>query len=124
MALASDEAAGVLADEASDAFATGASRELVGGLGSGAAGGLGSAAAYLGADPTDIALTDSTTMGLGLLYTGLDLRADQEILTTEHDFYATHESLAFAAERTGARLRRVPLYRDIENVTEDEIAQA
>ena len=28
------------------------------------------AAAYLGADPRDIALTDSTTMGLGLLYGG------------------------------------------------------
>jgi isopenicillin-N epimerase len=43
---------------------------------------LRAAATYLGADPTDIALTDSTTMGLGLLYTGLLLRDDQEILTT------------------------------------------
>ena len=32
---------------------------------------LRSAAAYLRADPRDIALTDSTTMGLSLLYTGL-----------------------------------------------------
>src|SRR5712692_823725 len=29
------------------------------------------AAHYLGVDPGDIALTDSTTMGLGLLYSGL-----------------------------------------------------
>src|SRR5947207_2887443 len=43
---------------------------------------LRSAAAYLRADPRDIALTDSTTMGLSLLYTGLVLRPDQEILTT------------------------------------------
>ena len=35
---------------------------------------LRAAAAYLGARPTDIALTDSTTMGLGLLYGGLRLR--------------------------------------------------
>lgn len=37
---------------------------------------------YLGASPTDIALTDSTTMGLGLLYGGLKLREGQEVLTT------------------------------------------
>jgi isopenicillin-N epimerase len=86
------------------------------------AGVLRAAAAYLGGDPTDIALTDSTTMGLGLLYTGLDLRPDQEILTTQHDFYATHEALRFAAERTGASVRQIPLYRQIETVTEDEIA--
>ena len=36
---------------------------------------LRAAAAYLGASPADIALTDSTTMGLGLLYNGLELRA-------------------------------------------------
>ena len=41
------------------------------------------AAAYLGARPADIALTDSTTMGLGLLYNGLHARADQELLTTD-----------------------------------------
>src|SRR4029450_3069573 len=61
---------------------------------------LRAAAAYLGADPTDIALTDSTTMGLGLLYTGLVVRADQEILTTQHDFYATHEALRLGAQRS------------------------
>jgi selenocysteine lyase/cysteine desulfurase len=49
---------------------------------------LRSAAAYLGVSPTDIALTDSTTMGLCLLYSGLQLRPDQELLTTMHDFYA------------------------------------
>ncbi|HRI38551.1 MAG TPA: hypothetical protein PLO50_08355, partial [Nitrospira sp.] len=43
---------------------------------------LQAAAEYLGADPTDIALTDSTTMGLGLLYGGLKLGNEQEILTT------------------------------------------
>ena len=54
---------------------------------------LAAAAKYLGASTADIALTDSTTMGLGLLYNGIDLRAGQEALTTEHDFFATHESL-------------------------------
>jgi hypothetical protein len=35
---------------------------------------LRAAADYLGVSPTDIALTDSTTMGLGLLYGGLALQ--------------------------------------------------
>src|SRR5687768_4667344 len=41
---------------------------------------LRAAAAYLGARPADIALTDSTTMGLGLLYNGIDVRAGQEVV--------------------------------------------
>jgi isopenicillin-N epimerase len=43
------------------------------------------AAGYLAVDPTEIALTDSTTMGLGLLYGSLTLREGQEILTILHD---------------------------------------
>src|SRR5215217_2977358 len=46
---------------------------------------LRAAADYLGVRPIDVALTDSTTMGLGLLYGGLQLAAGQEILTTTHD---------------------------------------
>ena len=68
------------------------------------------AGAYLGANPADIALTDSTTMGLGLLYDGLDVRSGHELLTTEHDFFATHAALATKARRSGAVVRRVRLY--------------
>jgi isopenicillin-N epimerase len=82
---------------------------------------LRSAGSYLGARPTDVALTDSTTMGLGLLYGGLSLRAADEVVTTTHDFYATHEALRLAAARSGATIRRVALYRDPARVTEDEI---
>lgn len=85
---------------------------------------LRAAAGYLGADPTDIALTDSTTMGLGLLYTGLALRADQELLTTQHDFYATHEALRLAAQRSGASMRQIALYQRLETVSEDEIVDS
>jgi selenocysteine lyase/cysteine desulfurase len=85
---------------------------------------LRSAASYLGADPADIALTDSTTMGLGLLYTGLSLRSDQEILTTQHDFYATTESLRLASERSGASMRQIALYAGLDAVSEDEIVQS
>jgi len=82
---------------------------------------LRAAGSYLAARPTDIALTDSTTMGLGLLYGGLSLRSGDEIVTTTHDFFATHEALGLAAERVGATVRRVPLYRDPARATEDEI---
>ena len=72
---------------------------------------------YLGVAPGEVALTDSTTMGLGLLYAGLDLGPDDEVLTTEHDFYATHEALRLS----GARTRRVRLYDDPRRVSVDEI---
>jgi selenocysteine lyase/cysteine desulfurase len=79
------------------------------------------AAGYLGARPEEIALTDSTTMGLGLLYGGLRLRPGQDVLTTQHDFYATHEALRLTAARTGAEVRRVQLYGAPSTASTDEI---
>jgi selenocysteine lyase/cysteine desulfurase len=78
---------------------------------------LRAAADYLGVDPADIALTDSTTMGLGLLYGGLTLREGQEILTTTHDHYSTETSLRLRAERTGAMVRQISLYEDVRSVS-------
>ena len=75
------------------------------------------AATFLGAPASEVALTDSTTMGLGLLYTRLALGPDDEVVTTEHDFYATHESLRLA----GVRVRRIRLYDDARQASEDEI---
>jgi selenocysteine lyase/cysteine desulfurase len=72
---------------------------------------------YLGVPAAEIALTDSTTMGLGLLYTRLALRPEDEVLTTTHDFYATHEALRLS----GARVRRVTLYDDSRRASVDEI---
>ncbi|HEX2172898.1 MAG TPA: aminotransferase class V-fold PLP-dependent enzyme [Dehalococcoidia bacterium] len=82
---------------------------------------LRAAAGYLGGQPADIALTDSTTMGLGLLYNGLDLRPGQEILTTSHDFYATHEAIEYKAARSGASVRTVRLYGQSATASTDEI---
>jgi selenocysteine lyase/cysteine desulfurase len=78
------------------------------------------AARYLGARTGEIALTDSTTMGLGLLYGGLRLPAGAEILTTTHDFFATHEALRLR----GGRVRRVRLYRDAATASVDEIVSS
>jgi len=70
------------------------------------------ATGYLETRDEQIAYTDSTTMGLGLLYSGLRLRAGDEVLTTGHDFYSTHEALRLRAVRDGVTLRRVTLYDD------------
>jgi selenocysteine lyase/cysteine desulfurase len=75
------------------------------------------AAQYLSGSADAIALTDSTTMGLALLYRGLRLGPRDEVLTTEHDFYSTHESLRLAR----ARVRRVRLYDDPAKATVVEI---
>jgi selenocysteine lyase/cysteine desulfurase len=85
---------------------------------------LRAAAGYLGVAPADIALTDSTTMGLGLLYGGLALDAAQEILTTTHDHYSTETSLRLRAERTGATVRRIPLYEDLHRVSRESLVES
>jgi selenocysteine lyase/cysteine desulfurase len=82
------------------------------------------AAGYLGGSPDGLAFTRSTTDGLGLLYGGLRLRPGQEVVTTEHDFYATHEALRLRAERTGATVRRVALYDDPAGVSVDGLVAA
>ncbi|WP_152362705.1 aminotransferase class V-fold PLP-dependent enzyme [Microlunatus speluncae] len=70
------------------------------------------AADYLGssAKPDDVALTDSTTMGMGLLCAGLRLGRGHDVLTSEHDFFGTYDALGKLASRTGASVRRVRLY--------------
>ncbi len=68
------------------------------------------AARYLDVEPAGIALTDSTTMGLGLVYSAFQLESGQEVLTTAHDHYSTWRSLELRAERTGATVKRVTLY--------------
>lgn len=79
---------------------------------------------YLHVRADELALTESTTMGLALLYSGLQLSAGDEILTTTHDFYSTHVSLSLRALRTGARIRKISLYRDARHASVDEILAA
>jgi selenocysteine lyase/cysteine desulfurase len=82
------------------------------------------AARYLGgAAAEDIALTDSTTMGVALVYHGLRLKPGQDILTTDQDYYVTHESLRLAAARSGANVRRIRLYEpaELNGITASEL---
>lgn len=80
-----------------------------------------SAALYMGGKAENIALTDSTTMGLGLVYSGLKLQPGDEVLQTVHDHYSTDMSLAHRAKRTGAKVNRITLYDDPENVSVNEV---
>lgn len=74
------------------------------------------AAAYLGGNAEDVALTQSTTMGLSTVYHGLPLRAGDEVLLTTHDHYSHQESARLACERSGAKLRKIPLYDRFEDL--------
>ena len=78
-------------------------------------------AEYVGGKPNEIALTDSTTMGLALVYHGFPFKAGDEILTTTHDHYAHHESIRLAAERFGGKVRKITLFDSPEQATEAEI---
>jgi selenocysteine lyase/cysteine desulfurase len=81
-----------------------------------------SAAKYMGVNQDEIALTDSTTMGLAMLYSGLKLKAGDEILTTTHDHYSTETALDLACSKTGAKVRRISLYDTPSAANSDEIA--
>jgi selenocysteine lyase/cysteine desulfurase len=77
---------------------------------------------YLEVDAADLALTDSTTMGLGLVYAGVQPRVEErrEAVATQHDFYATHEALRL---RFG-RVRKIRLYDDPAQATVKGIVDA
>ena len=79
------------------------------------------ASRYLRVRPGEIALTDSTTMGLGLVYHSLPLGPGVHVLTTAHDFYSTHEALRLAAARSGVEVEQVPLYDVPEAADAEEI---
>jgi selenocysteine lyase/cysteine desulfurase len=79
------------------------------------------ASEYMDAAPEEIALTDSTTMGLAMLYSGLKLNSSHEILTTTHDHYSTEKALEFSVARSGATIKRVSLYTDPSKASVDEM---
>jgi isopenicillin-N epimerase len=76
---------------------------------------------YLGVDGSHVALTDSTTTGVGLVYGGLVLTPEDEILTTTEDYYVTYESTRLASLKTGASRREIPLYDDLRALSPDSL---
>ncbi len=76
---------------------------------------------YLNATPAQIALTGSTSEGLAMIYGGIKVRADQEILTTVHEHYATQNSLDFRVQKQGTQVRRITLFDSPSRVSVDEV---
>lgn len=64
---------------------------------------------YLGTSPDNIALTDSTTEGLAVVYNGIDIRDDQEVLLGYWNHWATRGSVLYASRQHGFDTRRVEL---------------
>lgn len=79
---------------------------------------------YMGSKDNEVALTNSTTMGLAMLYNGLILTEQQEILTTVHEHYATKSCLQFRHQRMGTPIRTISLYKDIFKVSKQEMVAA
>lgn len=79
-------------------------------------------ASYVGGSAEDLSFVSNTTNGLGLVYTGLRLRADQEVLLNDQDHFWHQQAARFACERAGARLRIGTLFADPSRATPDEIA--
>lgn len=76
---------------------------------------------YFGVNPAQIALTDSTTMGLATLYNGIRINPGQEVLTTEHEHYSSKTSLQYRAKREGFKLNTIRLYEDPKDATTAEM---
>jgi selenocysteine lyase/cysteine desulfurase len=82
------------------------------------------AAKYLNVKPSQIALTGSTTAGLGLIYNGLKIGRKQEVLTSEHDHWATQGALRFRSQRDNIKIKTIKLFDDPYYVSTDEVIES
>lgn len=78
---------------------------------------------YFGIPGANVALCESTTSGIGLIYAAVNLRYGQEALTSVHDYYVTHESLRLAAKRTGATVRKITLHEGAASASTPEMVR-
>ncbi len=76
---------------------------------------------YLQVKPEQIALTGSTSEGLAMIYGGLQVRPDQEILITVHEHYATEFSLDFRVRKQGTQVRKIKLFEDSSRISSAEV---
>ncbi|WP_426205173.1 aminotransferase class V-fold PLP-dependent enzyme [Pseudomonas sp. TWP3-1] len=76
---------------------------------------------YLQAKSGQIALTGSTTEGLAMIYGSVQVRPDQEILTTVHEHYSTRNILDFRSARDGTRVRKLTLFERPQTISMDQV---
>ena len=79
-----------------------------------------SAGRYMGVAGSHVALTDSTTMSLAMMFSGLQVGPGEEILHTVHDHYSTDMSLAHKAVRSGASVKQIALYDNPAEVSVEQ----
>jgi selenocysteine lyase/cysteine desulfurase len=79
----------------------------------------GRVAGLLGADPTEVALTASTTDGVNAVLNALDLGPGDEVLTSDEEHPGVLAPLGAARERRGIRVRVVPFGSLAREVTPD-----
>jgi selenocysteine lyase/cysteine desulfurase len=65
-------------------------------------------AAFVGADPTEVALTRNTTEGMSFVANGLDLAAGDEVLLSHHEHPGGLEPWKLKAKRQGIVVRELP----------------
>lgn len=83
-----------------------------------------SIADFIGAEKDEIIITENATTGLSLIYNGLRLHQDDEILTTEHEHHSNLRALENLAQRTGATLKIVELYKDGGTISPEKMADS
>lgn len=79
------------------------------------------AARFFGASAGNVALTDSTTMGLSLLYNGVKLAPGDEVVLEAQAYYSTAEALRYKAQVSGAELVRPSIYDAPESATPEQM---
>jgi selenocysteine lyase/cysteine desulfurase len=76
-----------------------------------------------GCDADEIAITNSTTDSLSKVLWGLELRAGDEILTTNHEHFGSLAPMAVLRDRLGVTIRRVVLPVGNDQAAEDYVAR-
>jgi L-cysteine/cystine lyase len=76
-------------------------------------------AGLLGCDPFELAMTGSTTDGVNAVLNALDLKAGDDIVTSDEEHPGLLAPLAAARERHGVRVRAVPFESLAGEVTPD-----
>ena len=79
-------------------------------------------ARMLGAGRDDLVFVPNATAGVNAVMRSLDLRAGDEVLTTNHEYNACRNVLDFVADRAGARVRVAQV--DVPIASEDDVMEA